>query len=73
MATTDREPDGTLQILQDEICGHLLYIPAGEEDVYQWDYTNGERFPSEEEAVAWHDEHCPYPRKRALVERLNAS
>ncbi len=66
MATTDREADGTLDIMQDEICGHLLYIPAGEDNVYEWDFAKGERFASEEEAVAWHDAECPHPVKRAM-------
>lgn len=66
MAINEREPDGTLQVSQDEICGHMLFIPAGEEDVYAWDYVPEHRFPSEEDAIAWHDAHCPYPKKRAM-------
>ena len=59
MALSEREPDGTLWIMQDEICGHILLIPANEDDVYEWDYARGQRFASEEDAVAWHDANCP--------------
>ncbi|MBA3916383.1 MAG: hypothetical protein H0X25_21565 [Acidobacteriales bacterium] len=66
MATSEREPDGTLWILQDESCGHLLYIPAGETNIYVWDYESGQRFGSQDEAVTWHDANCPQLRaKRA--------
>jgi hypothetical protein len=59
MALSEREPDGTLWIMQDESCGHILLIPANEEDVYEWDYHRGKRFASEEDATAWHDANCP--------------
>lgn len=59
MALSEREPDGTLQISQDELCGHILLIPAGEEDVYEWDSARGRRFGSEEDALAWHEAECP--------------
>jgi hypothetical protein len=59
MALSEREPDGTLWIMQDESCGHILLIPANEDDVYEWDYARGERFASEEDAAAWHDANCP--------------
>lgn len=59
MALDGREPDGTLWILQDESCGHLLYIPAGEEDVYVWDLDPSRRFASEDDATAWHQGNCP--------------
>jgi hypothetical protein len=45
--------------MQDEMCGHILLIPANEEDVYEWDYMRNKRFASEEEAIAWHDLNCP--------------
>ncbi len=59
MALSEREPDGTLQLSQDELCGHMLLIPAGEDDVYEWDSAPGRRFGSEEEALAWHETECP--------------
>ena len=64
MAIDGREPDGTLWISQDEICSHILLIPAGEEDVYEWDYNPGQRFSSEDEALAWHETHCPILAKK---------
>jgi hypothetical protein len=59
MALSEREPDGTLWLMQDEMCGHILLIPSNEEDVYEWDYSRDKRFASEEEAIAWHDVNCP--------------
>ena len=59
MTIDGREPDGTLWLLQDESCGHILLIPAGEEDVYAWDFADEKRFESEESALAWHAERCP--------------
>ena len=59
MAIDGREPDGTLWISQDEICRDILLIPANEENVYERDYNRGERFYSEDEALAWHETHCP--------------
>jgi hypothetical protein len=66
MALSEREPDGTLWLLQDETCGHILLIPANEDDVYEWDYAQDNRFASEEEALAWHNANCPklHERKR---------
>ncbi len=58
MAASELEPDGTLLIMQDEMCGHILLIPANEDDVYEWDYARHQRFTSEEEAVAWHQANC---------------
>ncbi len=59
MALSEREPDGTFWLMQDEMCGHILLIPANTEDVYEWDYSRDKRFTSEEEAVAWHNANCP--------------
>jgi hypothetical protein len=64
MAYSEREPDGTLQLMQDEMCGHILLIPANEDDVYKWDYERSQRFASEDEAIAWHDENCPILLKK---------
>lgn len=58
MTITGREPDGTLWISQDENCSHILLIPAGVDDEFQWDYLPSKRFPSEEEAFAWHEANC---------------
>jgi hypothetical protein len=59
MTMDGREPDGTYQVMQDESCGHILLIPAGEDDVYEWEFARGVRFGSEDEAIAWHDANCP--------------
>ncbi len=67
MALDGREADGTLWVSQDECCGHILLIPAGEEDVYEWDSARGRRFSSEEEANQWHDAHCA--EKQAFLAR----
>ncbi len=64
MTMTGREADGTLWVSQDEICGHILLIPANEEEVYEWDYERGRRFATEDEAMTWHDANCPNPGKR---------
>ncbi len=50
--------------MQDEMCGHILLIPANEDDVYEWDYARDKRFASEDEASAWHAANCPVLQKK---------
>ncbi len=69
MSLSEPEPDGTLQLSQDEMCGHILLIPANEDDVYEWDYARGTRFSSEEEALAWHDANCPELKRQRSKRR----
>ena len=52
MVLSGRETDGTLWVMQNETRGHILLIPAGEDDIYEWDYREMSAFTSEEEAIA---------------------